>query len=588
MKHKMTIAALFLCLLCIGGNSAEAESLYTGPQDLDHLSEKASLDCNKVNSNASSSTVARILCSGRDGAAADWDLNSALWSLAGAYNENQQRDFDRGQDRWRAALNSACSVQVPSLTFLPSQQECVIRAFHSRAAALRSLMSGDALIESKLSPEDHAKIQLSLIQRGLLQDKPDGEFGATTRQAIKRFQSIAGEATSGFLTNAQSARLLSDNQQQLQYGKPPTDSSQSAPPVSHTFDGTCRGFPEGQRVGMLVAPEAEIAKILEGEGYVACNLVSGSNIANKVFAVCAQGSPCEIQGTLRVHDFDVDVVEANVVRSSPSWSSTCYGAVAGVGDGIYSVGVMDVETSNGSKVPLACNFFADSVSKRILSECPEGSICEVKGRFEKKPDIAAGTKEDLIPAVIAYVDSVKMKDAPIKANAPDNREDSKSSPDLTTPVGLCAAAISDPLRPMIIDSLISGGKHIAPNWTRKIKDEIEDDYGSFLVVHDDATVERVDGHTGKIGCAVTYEVNLQGLAGKVLEEGATARAQILIHQMAREGNTISRRLAYTVQKTSGGSLMTWFGLTNEMAVLRQRRAARCIVVLGGRCMVWDR
>jgi hypothetical protein len=284
----------------------------------------------------------------------------------------------------------------------------------------------------------------------------------------------------------------------------------------------------------------------------------------------------------------VEVLEVNAVRSWASWNSTCYGAVAGVGDGIYSVGVMDVETSNGSKAPLSCNFFSDSVSKKILSECPEGSICEVKGRFEKKPEIAASTKEDLVPAVIEYVDSVKRKDAPTKANVPDNREDAKSSPDLSTPIGLCSAAINDPLRPMIIDSLISGGKHIAPAWTRKIKDEIEDDYGSFVKVHDDATVERVDDRTGKIGCAVTYEANLQGLAGKILQEGATARAQILIRQMAREGNAITRRLAYTVQKTSGGSLMTWFGLTAETPSLPQRRDGRCMVVLAGRCMVWDR
>jgi hypothetical protein len=585
MKTQKLIAALLLLLLPGSVNSTQAEGPYTAPRDPDHLSENASIDCAKVTSSPSSSTVARILCSGRDGAAADWDLNSVLWSIAGTNNEGQQRAFDKEQDRWRASLNSACSVQIPSPTFFPSQQECVIRAFHSRAAALRSRMSGDALVESKLSPKDHARIQLSLSARGLLQDKPDGEFGATTRQAIKRFQSTEGEATTGFLTKVQSARLLFENQPQLQISKPPTDTSQPAQPPStaHTFDGTCRGFPEGQQVGMLVAPEAEIAKILEGEGYVACKLIPGSTAAKKVLADCVEGSPCEVQGALRVHDFDVDVIDANAVRSWASWNDTCYGAVAGVGDGIYSVGVMDVETSNGSKAPLSCNFFSDSVSKKILAECPEGSICEVKGRFEKKPEIATGRQEDMVPAIIAYVDSVKMKDAPTRANAPDNRENAKSSPDLSTPIGLCSAAISDPLRPMIIDSLISGGKHIAPNWTRKIKDEIEDDYGSFLIVHDDATVERVDDHTGKIGCAVTYEANLKGLAGKVLEEGATARAQILIRQMTREGNSIARRLAYTVQKTSGGSLMTWFGFTGETP-----RAARCVLFLGGRCMSWER
>jgi hypothetical protein len=119
------------------------------------------------------------------------------------------------------------------------------------------------------------------------------------------------------------------------------------------------------------------------------------------------------------------------------------------------------------------------------------------------------------------------------------------------------------LRPMIIDALVSGGRHIAPNWTRSIKQELEDDYGSFVTIHDDATVERVDQRTGKIGCAVTYEADLKELASKVLDDGATARAQILIRQMAQDGRTMTRRLSYTVQETSGGSFMAWLDLTMD-------------------------
>jgi hypothetical protein len=130
----------------------------------------------------------------------------------------------------------------------------------------------------------------------------------------------------------------------------------------------------------------------------------------------------------------------------------------------------------------------------------------------------------------------------------------------TSALEMCAAAISDPLTPMIIDSLIAGGKHIAPNWTNSFKNEIVSEYGSFVNVRDDATVEKVDERTGKIGCAVTYQADLQGLAQKVLQEGANARAQTLIREIAQEGKSISRRLKYTVARTSGGSLIVWFGL----------------------------
>src|SRR6202041_1307991 len=192
MKFRTPITALLLCVLCgcIGG--VLADPLDATRQDLDHLSDGASIDCAKVRNNPSSSTVARILCSNREGGAADWDLNSVLWSIAGTLNDGQQRAFDKEQDRWRTWLNNTCLLQVPSQVYLPAQQQCVIRGFHVRAAELRSHLSGDILTESKLSPEEHAKIQLLLGHRGLLQIEPDGEFGATTRQAIKQFQSKDG------------------------------------------------------------------------------------------------------------------------------------------------------------------------------------------------------------------------------------------------------------------------------------------------------------------------------------------------------------------------------------------------------------
>ena len=56
---------------------------------------------------------------------------------------------------------------------------------------------------------------------------------------------------------------------------------------------------------------------------------------------------------------------------------------------------------------------------------------------------------------------------------------------------------------------------------------------------------------------MTYQADLRGLAQKVLQEGATGRAQVLVRQIAQEGPVISRRLAYTVQRTSGALL--WFG-----------------------------
>jgi len=165
-----------------------------------------------------------------------------------------------------------------------------------------------------------------------------------------------------------------------------------------------------------------------------------------------------------------------------------------------------------------------------------------------------------------------------------------SLPATSTSLGLCAAAINNPLRQMIIDVLVFDGKHLGGRLDN-LKHELENDYGSFLNVHDDATVEKVDQHTGKIGCAVTYDTDLKGLAGKVLNEGATGRAQVLIRRIGQDGPRISRRLTYTVQETSGGSFMVWLGITADTAEshpVRRHAAVYCILAYGGRCVVLRR
>jgi peptidoglycan hydrolase-like protein with peptidoglycan-binding domain len=178
------------------------------------LSDKPSINCAKVPANRASSAVARILCSGKDGAAADWDLNAVLWAIAGTINAIEQKALDRDQDRWRDWLNKRCFLLPVAVGISQEQQRCVTSEFHSRAAVLRSKLSGDVLAESRLTPEQHAQIQESLIARGLLQAKADGEFGNITRQSIKKFQEAEGAEQTGVLTQDQMSRLRPNNQPQ--------------------------------------------------------------------------------------------------------------------------------------------------------------------------------------------------------------------------------------------------------------------------------------------------------------------------------------------------------------------------------------
>jgi len=246
----------------------------------------------------------------------------------------------------------------------------------------------------------------------------------------------------------------------------------------------------------------------------------------------------------------------------------------------------------------------------VLLTCEQGNRAYIY-----LPDLILGTQESglrYVPGIAdvgpGQVDYGKARDltrsearrlqadsvAVNENDAPKNKTLLDSLPVTSTSLGLCAAAINNPLRQMIIDVLVFDGKHLGGR-LGNLKDQLENDYGSFVKVHDDATVEKIDQHTGKIGCAVTYDADLKGLAGKVLDEGATGRAQLLIRQIGQGGPTISRRLAYTVQETSGGSFMVWLGMTVNTTESPPRRrhaavhsAVHCILAYGGRCIIWRR
>ena len=87
-------------------------------------------------------------------------------------------------------------------------RECVLTAYHRRAAGYRSQLVGDALAGSRLTPEQHAKIQQSLIAFGFLDGEADGEFGSNTRSAIRRLKAQSGDGQGDFLTANQRTELL--------------------------------------------------------------------------------------------------------------------------------------------------------------------------------------------------------------------------------------------------------------------------------------------------------------------------------------------------------------------------------------------
>jgi hypothetical protein len=201
-----------------------------------YVPSQPSIDCSKA-----VSTLNLICCSGPEAAKVDWDLVSAIWAVHFSLKEDRWAKFDEEQKQWRQSVTRRCNLprqetqeeqaaraaaQMFGRTFrmnvpIPNSPQvtqahinCVLNSFRARTAALRSRLTGDALAEARLTPDQHAEIQEALAEKGFLQpdqvgpDTHDGEFGPITRGAIKQFQRSLGASPNGFLSQDQIAAVL--------------------------------------------------------------------------------------------------------------------------------------------------------------------------------------------------------------------------------------------------------------------------------------------------------------------------------------------------------------------------------------------
>jgi uncharacterized protein len=167
-------------------------------------SSKPTFDCAKA-----TRPIALIICSGEDGAKADWALSAAAWAYAFTLDEQTRLAFSKAEDEWIQSLNQICDLTSGRSSV---DRACVIGNFNARAKALQSRLTGDALAEARLTPEQRASIQGKLVELGYMTDAADGEFGPSTRSAIQLFHQARGGAASNFLSVDERAVLMSGAQ----------------------------------------------------------------------------------------------------------------------------------------------------------------------------------------------------------------------------------------------------------------------------------------------------------------------------------------------------------------------------------------
>jgi hypothetical protein len=160
------LAVLVLCF-----NIAQSQSL-----DLN----KPTFDCTKARSG-----LGLLICGSEEAARADWDLRTASWSRFFSLAGMDRADFWQEQDKWLQSVSKICQIVHRQPSFSRREVSCVVNSYKGRASIYRSKLTGDALAESKLKPEQLADIQSRLIANGFLKGEADGEFGQLTRDAIK-------------------------------------------------------------------------------------------------------------------------------------------------------------------------------------------------------------------------------------------------------------------------------------------------------------------------------------------------------------------------------------------------------------------
>jgi hypothetical protein len=191
LVFRVLVAALVLCC-----NIAFGQAQSFDPN-------KPTFDCTKARS-----ALALVICSGEEAARADWDLRIASWTRFFSLKESDRAVFWQEQDKWLQSVSQKCRILHHPPPFSGREISCVVNAYRGGAAIYRSKLTGDALAESKLKPEQLADIQSRLIASGFLEGDVDGEFGPVTREAIKKFQLAKGFQQGDYLSLEQRQALI--------------------------------------------------------------------------------------------------------------------------------------------------------------------------------------------------------------------------------------------------------------------------------------------------------------------------------------------------------------------------------------------
>jgi hypothetical protein len=168
---------------------------------------RPSFDCTKARA-----PLAVAICSNDALSTLDLSFADAYQALRQAVGPQGKAEVFQEAINFQTTVNTVCNLPQDLAGFDPSRYtDCIQKLYLQQRAAWAGRLSGSALEETSLAPEQLLAAQAQLESQGYLPEgsQIDGVFGPSTRAAITEFQQAKNLPISAFLDDATFDALMS-------------------------------------------------------------------------------------------------------------------------------------------------------------------------------------------------------------------------------------------------------------------------------------------------------------------------------------------------------------------------------------------
>ena len=216
-----------------------------------------SFECDAAN--VAKQPVAQIICYSDELARLDLSYVIAYQALRHTLNDQGRRELTAEANALILSVTEQCNIpKFGALGRTPTSQEiaCIKGRYELKQRTFLGRLSGDALEEAKLQPEEILTIQRTLQTKGFLPATAtiDGVFGPMTRTAISTWQQSAGLPDTGFGSRS-ALTQLSGALRQLQPQAPVRQEQVQTPP------------PPPKPAAPIISPSRRVALIIANSKY---------------------------------------------------------------------------------------------------------------------------------------------------------------------------------------------------------------------------------------------------------------------------------------------------------------------------------